>query len=235
MLMCAIETSGRTCSMALLQGQEVLAYDSLMTPARHSMVLMPLIESLFQQSGVCPGDIDVYAVGSGPGSFTGLRIGIGTVKGLAYPNGTSCAGVSTLESLVCSAGKRNSVVVPVLDARRGRVYAGAYRWDPHPVPITDDCVMTLEQLWDRYRSQQVFFVGDAADICYTVWEQNGLSESVGHMVCEPDALGCAMAARRMVAENILVPPELLVPRYLLETQAERERRENQHNENLNSQ
>ena len=236
MLMCAIETSGKNCSVALLRDAEVLAYDSLLEPARHSIVLMPLVDRLFRQCSLAPADVDVFAVGVGPGSFTGLRIGIGTIKGLAFPYHTPCAGVSTLASLACSAGTSSRTILPVIDARRGRVYAGAYRWQSYPCAIAEDGVTPICQLWQEYSDHDVLFIGDAASICYTIWEDNGYAHRAECMQCEPDALGTAMAAQRIVEEGLTVSPALLVPRYLLETQAEREcaARENTH-ENIHSQ
>ena len=237
MLMFAIETSGSNCGAAALCDDRVLASETLSGAFHHSVTLMPLVDQIFCQCGLHPGDIDVYAVSAGPGSFTGIRIGIGTVKGLAFPTGTPCAGVSTLESLAWAAKPCGRLILSVIDARRGRVYTGAFRLEDTPEPLTGEAVVPIEQLWMTYRHQPVLFVGDAAELCYNVWKEKGDAGQAEFLNCQPDVLATARAASHMIKRGLLTSPDLLKPRYILTTQAERERtgRETETNENSHRQ
>ncbi|HHV79381.1 MAG TPA: tRNA (adenosine(37)-N6)-threonylcarbamoyltransferase complex dimerization subunit type 1 TsaB [Firmicutes bacterium] len=129
MLTLAIETATVNCSVALLHGDRVLAEESLAVPRVHSVVLMPMIAQLYQRVCAIPQETDLVAVSCGPGSFTGLRIGIATAKGLAYAWNKPCVAVGTLDGLAMQGGGLRSVrtVLAVLKARQGELYYCLFR------------------------------------------------------------------------------------------------------------
>ena len=125
MLTLGLDTSGDVCAVALLDGEAVLFRAEIAVPRAHGRRLAPLIEQAFEHAGRPVSDLGLSAVASGPGSFTGLRIGMSTAKGLALSTGAAFVGVSTLAALASTASASGAVVA-VLPSRRGEVYAGAY-------------------------------------------------------------------------------------------------------------
>jgi tRNA threonylcarbamoyladenosine biosynthesis protein TsaB len=129
MMLLAVDTATTSCSVALLQDREIVA-DTLYTAGRtHSRHLMSLIDGILQQSGLSVGDIDAIAVTRGPGTFTGLRIGLSTVKGLALARGVRVVGVSSLAALALPLVPTPHPVVAMIDARRGEVYHARFDCD----------------------------------------------------------------------------------------------------------
>lgn len=129
LLLLAIETASAACSVALARGDEVIAEASLHRPRVHAEQLAPLIQDLLGRSALAPSDLDAVAVSMGPGSYTGLRIGVSTAKGLSLASGAALVGVPTLEALAASVrpfARPGDVIGVALDARRDDVYAAAY-------------------------------------------------------------------------------------------------------------
>jgi tRNA threonylcarbamoyladenosine biosynthesis protein TsaB len=122
----AIDTSSPVSALALLDGERVLVHDDLLTEQRHAEVLLPRIERALQGAGILLRDVELLAVGIGPGSFTGLRVGLATAKGLALATGIPLCGVSSLRVLARRALEGREVAVVVLDAGKGEVFAAAY-------------------------------------------------------------------------------------------------------------
>ena len=167
----------------------------------------------------------MFAAAAGPGSFTGLRIGLAAVKGLAFPHDTPCAAVSTLEALAYSAAVEGTLLC-ALDARRGEVYWAAFDLATH-ARLTPDAAQPVDALTDFVSNckKPLFFVGDGAQLCY-----NKFGAQTGVLSCPPSlqaprALGICLAALRMQADGETCPPEALRPQYLRLSQAERERAE----------
>ena len=230
MICMGIDSAGRTAGVALMRDGELL-YDCFLNgELSHSETLMGLIDTAFKATGLTPADVDLYGVCAGPGSFTGLRIGLATVKGLAFVKDTPCAGVSTLEALAaCHAGA--GTVIPALDARRGEVYWAAFDLDgTRLAPDAAQSAAALEDFVQKCK-KPAFFVGDGARLCY-----NRYGELEGVVPCPPAlgasrAVGICRAALRMQAAGLAVPPEALRPEYLRLSQAERERAERLAREN----
>lgn len=122
----ALDTATSACTVAVMDGDKVLSELTLEVPRAHSTRLMPLIAQAVTESGLAKTDLDGIAVGIGPGSFTGLRIGLSTVKGLAFALGKPCVGVGTLLAMAYGTGAQIGLVVPMLDAKRGEVFAAVY-------------------------------------------------------------------------------------------------------------
>lgn len=133
----AVDTAGKTVGVALLQDDRLLYECYLDAGMTHSETLMPLIDNCLKLCGMGCRDIDLYGVNAGPGSFTGLRIGLAAVKGLAFPRETLCAPVSTLEALA-AAHTGCGTVLCALDARRAQVYSAAFDLETHERLMDDD-------------------------------------------------------------------------------------------------
>ena len=162
----AVDTAGKTAGVALLQDDRLLYECYLDAGMTHSETIMPLIDNCLKFCHLTCADIDVYGVNAGPGSFTGLRIGLAAVKGLAFPRETLCAPVSTLEALA-AAHTGEGTVLCALDARRAQVYSAAFDLATHERLMDDDAraVADLAQFVENCK-KPLFFVGDGAALCY---------------------------------------------------------------------
>lgn len=220
-----IDTAGRTMGVAVMQ-DDVLLYEShLATGLTHSETLLPAVDAALKAVGLTCGDIDLFGVCAGPGSFTGLRIGLATVKGLAFPGNIPCAGVSTLEALaLCHTGE--GTILPALDARRGEVYWAAFDLATHARLMPDAAApaASLAEFVETCK-KPLLFVGDGARLCYTKFK-----DIPGVLPC-PAALtagrgvGVCLAAKAMADRGETVSPAGLLPDYHRLSQAERERAE----------
>ena len=226
----AVDTAGKTLGVALLQDDRLLYECYLDAGMTHSETLMPLVDHCLSLCGMGCGDIDLYGVNAGPGSFTGLRIGLAVVKGLALPRQIPCAGVSTMAALAYGLAGEGTVI-GAQDARRGQVYWGAFDLAAHDrlTPDTAAPVTTLENFVQTCK-KPLFFVGDGATLCYNTYK------NVPGVVCVPQPMqvlrgaGVALAARAMWERGECVPPAALLPDYHRLSQAERERAEREKTE-----
>lgn len=163
MLVLGIDTATLACSVALATEEKLIAEYTLQVKKTHSERLLPLIDNLLRDSGFKPRDLEGIAVAVGPGSFTGLRIGVATARALGQVLGARLAGVSTLAALSCQGAAFGGLVVPILDARRSQVYAAAFKGGFPPERVLDDQAVSLAQLleWLQQKGQPALFVGDA--------------------------------------------------------------------------
>ena len=219
----AIDTAGRSAAVAVMQNDRLLYEQVGNTGLTHSETLLPMVDAALRAAGLTCDDIDLYGVTNGPGSFTGLRIGLAAVKGLAFPRNTPCAPVSTLEALAAGHVGQGTVLC-ALDARRGQVYSAAFDLATHARLLEDDA-RAAGSLADFVKNckKPLFFVGDGAYLCYNIY-----SEAEGVLPVPPAlrggrAAGVALAAQRMAGAGLAVPPEALLPDYHRLSQAERER------------
>lgn len=220
-----LDCAGRTAAAALMRDDALLFECTLNLGLTHSQTAMPLVDGALRAAGLSAADVGLWAVCAGPGSFTGLRIGLATVKGLAFAGDAPCAPVSTLEALAaCHTGE--GTVVCALDARRGEVYWAAFSLPEHE-RLTGDRAESADGMTEFLKSckKPVFFVGDGAELCY-----NKFGRLPGVLPCPPAlrlsrAAGLCLAGLRMQQSGLAVPPAELVPHYLRLSQAERERAE----------
>ncbi|MCX5838056.1 MAG: tRNA (adenosine(37)-N6)-threonylcarbamoyltransferase complex dimerization subunit type 1 TsaB [Deltaproteobacteria bacterium] len=164
MITLAMECATDTVGVALLKGEEIMA-DFYLGPGRHhAEVLLPVLEKLLLLTGITLEKIDLLACTAGPGSFTGVRIGVSTVKGLALATGRPIVSVSTLEALTMNAFPSPGLICPLLDARRDQVYAGLYRMGPDGFPeiVTPDRLTEIAQLMRDLPVGEVELIGDGA-------------------------------------------------------------------------
>ena len=221
----AVDTSGPVAGVAVLRDGEVAYEGAAVNRLTHSVNLMPMIEEALSRAGLDIGQIDLYAAVTGPGSFTGVRIGLAVIKGLALPRQLPCAGVSTMAALAWGLAGEGTVI-GAQDARRGQVYWGAFDLASHR-RLTEDAAAPVTELENFVQSckKPLFFVGDGATLCYNTYK------SVPGVVCTPPALqvlrgaGVALAAKALWENGECVPPAALLPDYHRLSQAERERAE----------
>jgi tRNA threonylcarbamoyladenosine biosynthesis protein TsaB len=164
MITLAMECATDTVGLSLLEGKEILT-DFYLGPGRHhAEVLLPALEKLLFLTGITMGQIDLLACTTGPGSFTGVRIGVSTVKGLALATGKPIVGISTLEALAMNAFPYPGLICPLLDARRDQVYAGLYRMGPDGFPeiVTPDRLTDIAQLIRDLPADEIDLIGDGA-------------------------------------------------------------------------
>ena len=158
-----IDTSGPVCGTAVMDEQKVYSEFIAQNKNTHSTSLMPMIEAALNAAGTGITDLDAVAAVTGPGSFTGVRIGVATAKGLAHGSGLPCIAVDALEALAFSAGDFDGIVCPIQDARAGQVYGAAFRRGER---LTGDAPMKLEEFLDTVESlgEKHLFVGDGVPV-----------------------------------------------------------------------
>jgi tRNA threonylcarbamoyladenosine biosynthesis protein TsaB len=164
MITLAIECATNTIGLALLDGEEILAEFHLNLGRHHAEVLLPALENILLLAGIGSDKIDLLACTTGPGSFTGVRIGVSTVKGLALATGVPIVGVSTLETLAMNAFPSSRLICSLLDARKDQVYTGLYRMGPDGFPeiVTPDRLTDIAQLIRDLPADEVDWIGDGA-------------------------------------------------------------------------
>lgn len=222
-----IDSSADTVAVALLEDRTVLASFCGNMKKTHSNTLLPTVDYVLSYSGLKPDDIDLYSVSVGPGSFTGIRIGVATVKGLAFGKDTPVCAVSTLEAMAYSFSDREGAYVcPVLNARRGDVYNALFKIVKGiPQRITDDTsthATELEKSLERY--ENVFFCGDGVQVLNQYFLKRTVNEQ-NELISYPSGYGVALAGMNAYASGNYTTGTELAPVYLKPSQAERERNE----------
>lgn len=225
MLILAFESSAKPASAALVKDGQLLSQYTQCSALTHSRTLLPMAEDMLKNAELRLSDIDLIAVAHGPGSFTGIRIGVSTVKGLAWAAEKPCVGVSTLEAMAWHGLAVGGYICPVMDARRSQVYNALFKIENgRPVRMTEDRPIALEELAKEVTAlgAPVFLIGDGAALCFEYFTAHGVP-----CVMAPDNLrwqdawGVAMAAADKTPGNA----DELLPVYLRLSQAERERQE----------
>lgn len=228
----SLDTSAKTATAALTEDDRLLAEYSLHTD-QHSTVLLPMIESLLELARLTVKDVDLFAVSDGPGSFTGIRIGVSTVKGLAFADRTPCVGVSALEAMAYNLAGMEGLAVPVIDARRGLVYTAVFRClpDGSVERLTEDCQISVPELFallEAYPSETVRFTGDAYDRVVSDPARPERTAVTPEKLRGQSAYGAAAAALakwNRTEDRSVFTDAALTPVYLKKSQAEREREE----------
>jgi len=225
MLILAIDSSASPASAAIREDGKLLGEFFIHTKQTHSQTLLPMVENLLKAAGKTCADFDVMAVSSGPGSFTGVRIGVSCVKGLALPNNTPCCGISTLETIALAGrGYEGCVICAVMDARCGQVYNALFRVENGAlIRLTEDRALSMEALSQEcapYGSQAVLF-GDGASLCYQAFQDWG-ARLAPEEIRFQRASSVALAAEKLAAGGQTITAAELTPAYLRLPQAERE-------------
>ena len=229
MLILAFESSAKAASVALVRDGVLLAESFQHSGKTHSATLMPMAEQILKDCELTAGDLDCVAVAKGPGSFTGVRIGVAAAKGLAWAADKPVCGVSTLLAMADQMAHLKGIICPVMDARRGQVYNALFASDGEKLTrMTSDRAISLEELRKELETAEkpIFLVGDGSKLCYNTLKDElpGLVYPPAHLEMQR-ASGVAVAAYSMALAGEMTPARDLTPNYLRLSQAERERNE----------
>lgn len=229
----AVDTTAAAASAALCEDGFLTGEYFINVKQTHSQTIMPMVGSLLKSCGAAVKDIGLFAVSCGPGSFTGVRIGVAAIKGLALPFDTPCAAVSSLEALAVNLAGVNGVICAAMDARRNQFYNALFECAGCDFKslkrLTPDRAIAFDELENDIRKtvssgKKVFIVGDGAKICYNKLNEKG----IGNIELAPQNLICARASSvaavglRQYLDGGAVTAEDLLPAYLRLPQAERE-------------
>ena len=230
----ALESSAVTASVAVCEDEVLLAQAFQNSGLTHSVTLMPMAADLLKNAGLTLDDMDVVAVAAGPGSFTGIRIGVAAAKGLAWPGDKLCAPCSTLESMAWQAAHMGGEVCAVMDARRQQVYNGRFLGtEDGMVRLSEDRAIGLDELTEEVKKSgnPQILVGDGAELCYNAFRAAGIPARLAppHLLRQT-AWGVARAALELARQGKLVPAGQMTPQYHRLSQAERERLERMKNQ-----
>ena len=225
MLILALESSAKAASVALMQDAELLAQYSQCSGLTHSRTLLPMVEDMLKNTDKKLADVDFIAVAHGPGSFTGIRIGVSTVKGLAWASDKKCVGVSTLAAMAWHGAAAGGLVCSVMDARRSQVYNALFEIkDGAPERLCRDRAIALSELAAELKGydREVLLVGDGARLSFDYLTAEGISCRIAPQnLLYQSAWGVGMEALRTEPGTA----DDLLPVYLRLSQAERERQE----------
>ncbi len=218
----AVESSAVCASVAVCDGEKIISENFVNAGLTHSQTLMPLVKSCMDTAGVSLDDIDLVCVAHGPGSFTGVRIGIAAVKGIAFGN-KECCGVSTLEAMAYNLKGFDCTALCVMDARCSQVYTAMFDCGETVTRLCEDKAIPVSELPEMIKNSKkpVFLLGDGAELCY-----NYLNNICDNVFLAPAlnryqrASSVAFAALAQVGERVTA--EKLSPVYLRVPQAERE-------------
>ena len=229
MLILAFETSAKAASVALTQDGNLLGESYQNTGLTHSQTLMVMAEDLLKQCSKTVSDLDAVAIAEGPGSFTGVRIGVAAAKGLAWGAELPCYGVSTLEAMAVSLGIYEGYVCPCMDARRNQVYNALFYVNQGKLErLREDRAIALADLKTELEqlNAPIYLVGDGSRLTHKT-----LSAEIPNLILPPEhrihqrAVGVAILADAKAAAGESGDGAALTPNYLRLSQAERERAE----------
>ena len=229
MKLLAFESSAKAAGVAVLDDGRLLAEYFQNSGQTHSRTLMQMAEDLLDNCDLTPQDIGACAVADGPGSFTGVRIGVAAAQGFAWGRDIPCCGVSTLEAMAWQASEFSGIVCCAMDARRSQVYHARFLAEDGPLTrLCPDCAVSLDEVRLALENceKPKIMVGDGAQLCYNTFgtEISGCMLAPEHRRMQR-ASGVALAARRLLSEGADCSGAALAPNYLRLSQAERERAE----------
>jgi len=233
LLILAFETTAKAGSVALLEDGKLLAESYQNTGLTHSQTLMVMAEDMLKAAGKTMADVTAVAVAEGPGSFTGVRIGVAAAKGLAWGAELPCYGVSTLESMALTLGIYEGYICACMDARRNQVYNALFYVSCGVMErVCEDRAIALSDLKTdlEHLDGPIFLVGDGSNLTYTT-----LHDTIDELILPPEhwmhqrASGVALAAARKAAAGESGDAAAMAPNYLRLSQAERERMERMKN------
>ncbi|MEQ2456316.1 tRNA (adenosine(37)-N6)-threonylcarbamoyltransferase complex dimerization subunit type 1 TsaB [Flavonifractor hominis] len=233
MKLLAMESSATACSTALCEDETLIAQSFQNNGLTHSRTLLPMVSSLLETCGTTLHEVDLIAVAAGPGSFTGLRIGVAAAKGLAWTEDKPCAACSTLESMAWNLAHTGMEICAVMDARRNQVYNARFLGTGDGLTrLCPDRAIALADLAAELKKSgnPQILVGDGANLCYTTLKEQGLDVRLAppHLRYQ-SAWGVARCALDLARAQQLTSAAGLAPNYHRLSQAERERLEKERN------
>ena len=227
----AIDSTAVVASVALCDDERLIALYTVNNGNTHSETLLPMVESILKEAKLTASDIELFAVSNGPGSFTGVRIGCATVKGLAFGRNVPTAGISTLEALAYNLKGSDGIICPVMNARRNQVYNALFRFENGKlVRLCPDRAIAVKDLAEEltsdeaHSSKMIFLCGDGSDMTAPALPAERLGFTHPVMVHQ-NAYSVAMCALQAYKAGNCVTDVDLAPTYLRPSQAERERME----------
>ncbi|MBO5316544.1 MAG: tRNA (adenosine(37)-N6)-threonylcarbamoyltransferase complex dimerization subunit type 1 TsaB [Clostridia bacterium] len=226
----AFDSTAKAASCAVLDDGHILASYNIDNGLTQSELLLPMAEDILSSLGLKFSDIDAYAVSVGPGSFTGVRIGVSLVKGLAFGRDIPCIEVSTLDALAENLSGLEGIIVPCMDARRAQVYNALFSCiGGERKRLTEDRAISLSDLSDElrgYEGQKIYISGDGYSVARNALEKSGIvTEITPELLINENAASVAKIAYQKYLSGEYVSDKEISPTYLRLPQAERERLE----------
>ena len=225
----AFDGTARAASVALCENDKPLACYTIDNGLTQSELLLPMAENMLRSLKTDFSEVDIYATSVGPGSFTGVRIGVSLIKGLAFGKNAPCVAVSTLEALAENLTPLKGILVPCMDARRNQVYTASFRCDGQRTErLTEDRAISLDALAKELLEfdGSIYLCGDGYSVAKKALTERGvvLTDTPPLLILE-NAVSVARIAYRKYAKGEFVTDSELSPAYLRLPQAERERLE----------
>ena len=223
----AFDSTAITASAAIAEDEKLLAEITLNNGNTHSQTLLPMAEALFKMLSITADDIDIFACSEGPGSFTGVRIGAATVKGMAFGRGKACVGVSTLEALAYNLRGYEGIICPVMNARRQQVYTAIFESDGKSITrISEDEAIAAAELDGKLAAygKRVYLCGDGIDVALSEFKKTEVEYTPEEQRCQ-SAYSVSRVALEKYRDGKYVSDAELTATYLRLSQAERERLE----------
>ena len=220
----AIDSSAVTASVAVSEDGRIIKSEFVNNGLTHSQTLLPMVKRVLESAGLSVSDIDLFAVTNGPGSFTGVRIGVCAIKGLAFAENKKCLGVSTLEAIAQNLADEECICVACMDARRSQIYTATFECGSNSLKrLTADEAVSIESIADRINSykNKVYLAGDGAKLAYSILKDKcenvflPSEEKIYQNACSV----CLLANKY---KDTAQDSQKLVPLYLRLSQAERE-------------
>lgn len=226
----AFDGTAKAATVAVSDGDRILGLYTVDNGLTQSELLMPMAENLLTSLKLKFSDIELFATSVGPGSFTGVRIGVSLVKGLAFGRDIPCVGVSTIEALAENLKGLNGILVPCMDARRGQVYSATFRCDGSKIErLTEDRAIALSALAEelsQYEGEKIYLSGDGYGVAKKALTDSGIKiEETPELLILENAASVAKVAKRKFDKGEVLTDSEISPVYLRMPQAERERLE----------
>ncbi len=232
LIILALDSTAEVSTVAVCHGEKLLSEITINTGNTHSQTLLPAVEQALKMSELTVNDIDLFACNTGPGSFTGVRIGVATVKGISYGKNKPCVSVSTLDALAYNLIGVNGIICPVMNARRSQVYNALFRCESGVINrICPDRALSIADLDLELSSleEPIYLCGDGYDITAKGFKETAVCY-VPQKYRYQNAYSVAQVALGKYQKGEYVSDAELVPIYLRPSQAERERQEKMNKE-----
>lgn len=230
MITLAFDSTAKVASVAVCEGERLLGLYNVDNGLTQSELLLPMAEDILKALKLSFSDVGLLCAAVGPGSFTGVRIGVALVKGLAFGKNTPCVSVSTIEALAENAAGLEGIIAPVMDARRNQVYTAIFSSDGTALErIMPDSAISFAELagvLSEYEGKKIYLVGDGYDVAKRALSELGIRvESTPELLRSENAFSIAKIAYRKYTAGDYTDDKNINPTYLRVPQAERERLE----------
>ena len=237
MITLAFDSTAKAASVAVCDGEKLLALYNIDNGLTQSELLLPMAENMLKSLNLTFSDVELLACAVGPGSFTGVRIGVALVKGIAFGKGIPCVEVSTLDELAENLRGLSGIIVPCMDARRQQVYTATYRGrDGELEKLTEDRAMAISELAEELKGydEPIYLSGDGYAVAKRGLEAAGIKvEATPELLITENAYSVARIAVRKYEKGEYTTDLEIAPTYLRRPQAERERLERLAQQNSN--